>query len=92
MGVKKSRFRFLKVQSPISEKGAREKIDHLNKSINETELSRQNAITHWQQEAENIRQNYRVSVTPLFGTLRLVRFGFKGSDQFSLKASVVARP
>jgi hypothetical protein len=23
--------------------------------------TRQNAITHWQQEAENIRQNYRVS-------------------------------
>ena len=45
------------------EKGAREKIDHLNKTISETELSRQNAITHWQQEAENIRQNYRVHIS-----------------------------
>jgi hypothetical protein len=45
----------------VAEKGAREKVDQLNKTLSETELSRQNAVTHWQQEAENIRQNYRVS-------------------------------
>ena len=73
---------FLKVQSPISEKGAREKIDHLNKSINETELSRQNAITHWQQEAENIRQNYRVSVTPLLALFVWFDLGLKAVINF----------
>jgi hypothetical protein len=46
----------------FSEKGAREKVDQLNKTLSETELSRQNAVTHWQQEAENIRQTYRVSL------------------------------
>ena len=36
-------------------------MDQLSKIISEAELSKQAAISHWQQEAENIRQNYRVS-------------------------------